>query len=368
MFATPGPYAAMTGGSSPNPTVGVHTFPLRFDLWAGKYASGESLATTDVEQVSARCWPPELKCRSRMHYYLADREARARYPDSRALTLDDDGFVTETTSANLVIYKEKRGLVTPPAEKILPGISLAVLRWNWPRSWHRVERKRTDAAGPRRGRRGVSHQHLSVHVAGHAIQRPADWPRHPWPRLRAATGRVERTGGPGRGGPGRAIRQALMFHVQRVVDRVQVEAEYAEDKKMMMPAISAITATPINAVSVFIANRASLGTGSERFRMDSTSCPLCFADLYGIQKWMGSRTCVGQDLVNLATGTAASIAQHAVDMLCIQSILRCTRSDIFIAGRRSMPEFSVLTVHGPRQAGHGQRFHRRPSRSCISIR
>ncbi len=128
MFVTPGPYAAMTDGRiARNPTVGMHTFPLRFDLWAGKYASGESLATTDVEQVSARCWPPELKCRSRMHYYLADREAQARYPDSRALMLDEDGFVTETTSANLVIYKEKRGLVTPPAERILPGISLAVL-------------------------------------------------------------------------------------------------------------------------------------------------------------------------------------------------------------------------------------------------
>ena len=41
--------------------------------------------------------------------------------------LDEDGFVTEASSANVVLYKEKTGLLMPPAEKILPGISLAVL-------------------------------------------------------------------------------------------------------------------------------------------------------------------------------------------------------------------------------------------------
>jgi len=125
MFVTPGPYRL--AGKSPGATVCLHTFPLRFDLWAHKYNSGESLATTDVQQVSARCWPPELKCRSRVHYYLADRQAHTRYPDSRALMTDGDGFITEATTANIVLYKEKEGLVMPPTEKILPGISLGVL-------------------------------------------------------------------------------------------------------------------------------------------------------------------------------------------------------------------------------------------------
>jgi len=127
IFVTPGPYQAMDRGGSLQPTIGLHTFPLRFDLWADKYQRGQALATTDVAQVSARCWPPELKCRSRMHYYLADREARRRFPDSRALMLDEDGFVTETTTANVVLFQNNRGLITPPAEKILPGISLGVL-------------------------------------------------------------------------------------------------------------------------------------------------------------------------------------------------------------------------------------------------
>jgi branched-chain amino acid aminotransferase len=127
MFVTPGPYPPMAPGHPSAATVCLHTFPLRFGLWAHKYRHGESLATTDVEQVPARCWPPELKCRSRMHYYLADRQARARYPDSRALMVDEDGFITEVSTANIVLYQDKTGLVMPPAEKILPGISLAVL-------------------------------------------------------------------------------------------------------------------------------------------------------------------------------------------------------------------------------------------------
>jgi branched-chain amino acid aminotransferase len=127
MLVTPGAYPAMMGGKPSGATVCMHTFPLRFDLWARKYQSGESLATTDVAQVQAACWPPELKCRSRMHYYLADKQARTRYPESRALMLDDNGFVTETTSSNIVLYRRGVGLVMPPREKVLPGISLAVV-------------------------------------------------------------------------------------------------------------------------------------------------------------------------------------------------------------------------------------------------
>lgn len=125
MFVTPGPYEIP--GSPASPTVCLHTLPLRFHLWADKYAGGESMATTDIVQVSARCWPPELKCRSRMHYYLADRQARLRIPGSRALMTDEDGFVTEATTANVVLCDEQGGLVIPHIEKILPGISLGVL-------------------------------------------------------------------------------------------------------------------------------------------------------------------------------------------------------------------------------------------------
>jgi branched-subunit amino acid aminotransferase/4-amino-4-deoxychorismate lyase len=127
IVVTPGPYRAMEADDSARPTVCLHTFPLRFAVWAPKYERGQALATTDVVQVPRECWPSELKCRSRMHYYLADHQAAARHPGSRAVMLDEDGFVVEATTANIVAYDHNVGLITPPRAKILPGISLAVL-------------------------------------------------------------------------------------------------------------------------------------------------------------------------------------------------------------------------------------------------
>jgi branched-subunit amino acid aminotransferase/4-amino-4-deoxychorismate lyase len=62
-----------------------------------------------------------------MHYYLADQQARRNAPGARALMLDEDGFVTEASTANVVIYTEADGIVSPPKEHILPGVSMAVL-------------------------------------------------------------------------------------------------------------------------------------------------------------------------------------------------------------------------------------------------
>jgi branched-chain amino acid aminotransferase len=126
VFVTPGPLHPETNQAA-SPTVCLHTAPIRFNTFASKYDSGESLATTNIVQVPAESWPPELKCRSRMHYYLADKQARERFPGSRALMLDQAGFVTEATTANLLVVRGGE-LLTPPADKVLPGISLAVVR------------------------------------------------------------------------------------------------------------------------------------------------------------------------------------------------------------------------------------------------
>jgi len=128
IFATPGispAYAALA--ERRGPTVCVHTQPLAFGTWAGKYRTGESLVVTDVVQIPAHCWPPDLKCRSRMHYYLADKKAREVEPGSRALLLDERGFVTEASTANVLIYRDSDGLISPPKDHILPGVTVAVL-------------------------------------------------------------------------------------------------------------------------------------------------------------------------------------------------------------------------------------------------
>jgi branched-subunit amino acid aminotransferase/4-amino-4-deoxychorismate lyase len=125
LFVTPGPYRPYAYGRRGEPLVCLHTYPLPFWLWAEKYQHGESLVVTEVTQVPASCWPRSLKCRSRMHYYLAERRAAAMEPGSRALLLDEDGFVTEAATANVLVYRRDEGLLSPPRRKILPGISLA---------------------------------------------------------------------------------------------------------------------------------------------------------------------------------------------------------------------------------------------------
>ncbi len=128
IFVTPGPYGTLAGLASPGPTVGIYTFPLPFQNWAATYERGQALRTTSIEQVSEKCWPRELKVRSRVHYFLADREAAAAEPGARAVMLDADGFITEGTTANLLLYTARYGLVTPPEGKVLPGISLSAIR------------------------------------------------------------------------------------------------------------------------------------------------------------------------------------------------------------------------------------------------
>lgn len=132
IFVTPGPYGAMSPpeatGEHGRPTVCVHTRPIAFRLWADKYERGESVAISTVRQVPEDCWPAELKCRSRMHYYLADREVAGRFPGSRAILLHHDGTVCEATTANVLAYFPGEGLVSPPHERILPGISVAVAK------------------------------------------------------------------------------------------------------------------------------------------------------------------------------------------------------------------------------------------------
>jgi branched-subunit amino acid aminotransferase/4-amino-4-deoxychorismate lyase len=130
IFVTPGPYAtfAASGFAQRNgPTVGMHTYELPFHLWASKYQTGESLVVTPFEQVPPASIPSELKCRSRMHYYLADRAARAIEPGARALMVDRDGFATESSTANLLVYWKREGLVSPPRDRILPGVTVAAI-------------------------------------------------------------------------------------------------------------------------------------------------------------------------------------------------------------------------------------------------
>lgn len=128
LFVTPGTASSLRAPVSCGPVLCVHAQPIAFADWCHKYVRGQRLVVTSVRQTSPRNWPPELKCRSRMHYYLADRQARGVDPDARALLLDLDGFVCEASTANVFHYVLGQGCIAPRRTNILPGVSLDVLR------------------------------------------------------------------------------------------------------------------------------------------------------------------------------------------------------------------------------------------------
>lgn len=110
-----------------SPMVCIHTRPVAFGGYASKFATGQALVVPATRQTPSECWPRHLKVRSRVHYYLADLEAQKIEAKARAVLLDLNGFVMEATTANLVVHFANEGLVAPPRDLVLPGISIAAL-------------------------------------------------------------------------------------------------------------------------------------------------------------------------------------------------------------------------------------------------
>ena len=126
VFVTAGEYRTYAGSSGAAahavPTVCAHTFSLPFELWAGGMQSGAHVVTPAIRHVPPQCYDTKMKYRSRMHYYLAEQEARQVDPAAMPLLLDLEGNVTETSGANFLIV-ENGQIVSPTLRNILPGIS-----------------------------------------------------------------------------------------------------------------------------------------------------------------------------------------------------------------------------------------------------
>ncbi len=104
------------------PTVCVYTAPLPWKLWNHWWKEGASLVVPEIRQVPGESVSPQIKHRSRLHWFLADQSARKSAPGAQALLLDSMGFVTETSSGNLFVVRDGQ-LLTPCRETTLPGIS-----------------------------------------------------------------------------------------------------------------------------------------------------------------------------------------------------------------------------------------------------
>lgn len=129
LFVTAGDlpmYAGIRGVRPAAPTVCAHTFPLPWEVWSDTLQCGLHLVTPTIRHVPPQCLNPNMKCRSRMHYFLADQEARLVDPAAAALLLDLDGNVCETSNANFLIV-ERGTIVSPTLRNTLPGISRDVV-------------------------------------------------------------------------------------------------------------------------------------------------------------------------------------------------------------------------------------------------
>jgi len=131
VFATPGPvgyYAGQEGavGDAP-PTVAMHTFPLPLARYRRLFRAGAHLVIPDTRHVPSACVDRRIKQRSRMHWWLADREASAKEAGAIALLCDLDGHITETAGANFLMVRAGK-VLSPPRQTILDGVSRQVVQ------------------------------------------------------------------------------------------------------------------------------------------------------------------------------------------------------------------------------------------------
>lgn len=125
IVVTPGPTGNRSTKNS-KPTIIVTTRELDFRQFRKIYSQGFSLQKIGIVETDAGSVPKEFKCRSRMHYWLAQRQAQSIDEESIPLLLDSDGFVAETPTSTIALKTSDEGIIVPPAKSILPGVSLEV--------------------------------------------------------------------------------------------------------------------------------------------------------------------------------------------------------------------------------------------------
>ena len=109
-------------GRHEDPRVIVSARPIPFARMARDFVHGTHFVTASVRQLSNDSISPLIKHRSRMHFVLADIEAKQRDPNADPLLLDRDGNVTETAIGNVFVVDDGT-LLTPPLTDVLPGVT-----------------------------------------------------------------------------------------------------------------------------------------------------------------------------------------------------------------------------------------------------
>jgi branched-subunit amino acid aminotransferase/4-amino-4-deoxychorismate lyase len=108
------------------PTFMMYLEPLPKGLLRRRYENGVPLVVSSVRNVPSSCWPTHIKTRSRLHYYMADCDAKLRNPDSIALLLDSFDQVADTSIA-CVLIGIGGNWSTPTLNQVLPSTTLLLL-------------------------------------------------------------------------------------------------------------------------------------------------------------------------------------------------------------------------------------------------
>ncbi|MEE2642862.1 MAG: aminotransferase class IV [Planctomycetota bacterium] len=125
IFCTPGTTSRFGGLQQDHPTVCIYAYPLPIEEFAKHYRAGVDLVIAGNRDVSKSAWPKSIKARSRLHYYLADLEARKS--NGIPLLTSDAGFLRDTSTATPFYLFEKNEITLSPADEILDSVSMNFL-------------------------------------------------------------------------------------------------------------------------------------------------------------------------------------------------------------------------------------------------
>jgi branched-subunit amino acid aminotransferase/4-amino-4-deoxychorismate lyase len=130
-FVTPGEnriYAGSAAGSARlKPTLCVHSFPLPFSAWRHLFTDGAHVVTPAIRHIPPQCIDPKTKNRSRLHWWLADKQSQAVDPKAITLLLDLQGNITECGGSNFLIASGNT-IYSPTTRNILEGVSMLTVR------------------------------------------------------------------------------------------------------------------------------------------------------------------------------------------------------------------------------------------------
>lgn len=104
------------------PSVCVKVAPVDFGKYAHLYETGAHAVVTRAQSPAVGALDPKLKTYSRMHFNLAELEARRVDAEAWPVLVDDGGNLTEGSGYNVFAVRGGR-IVTPGARGVLGGIS-----------------------------------------------------------------------------------------------------------------------------------------------------------------------------------------------------------------------------------------------------